>query len=236
MPRRIFAPGLSRATKALVVGTLLLVALALALLARAWAPIPPRPAHATLASAPAPSEPAPTDERTPEIRGHVLDAEGNAVEGATVRLVSASALYTVYREARSDRAGAFSFPRAVPWRLRVVADHAPDGIVTSAVLHTSEGQTTEVTPVLSAAGGVRGTVVDAQGHPVTGAVISVEGVPWIVAAATSDEAGAFRLTNVPGETTSLVAVARGYRTARASGLAKTRRSSSSASCSRARIP
>jgi hypothetical protein len=96
----------------------------------------------------------------------------------------------------------------------VVAEHGADGVVTSAVLQAAQRQTVEVTLVLSAASGVRGVVVDAQERPVAGAVVSVEGVPWMVSA-TSDEAGAFRLTTVPDEATSLVAVARGYRTAHA---------------------
>ena len=99
--------------------------------------------------------------------------------------------------------------------MRVVADHGVDGIVTSAVLRVAEKETITITLVLSDAGGVRGTVADNQGHPVAGAVVSVEGVPWIVPAATTDAAGAYHLAVVPDEATSLVAVARGYRTGHA---------------------
>jgi PDZ domain/Carboxypeptidase regulatory-like domain len=213
--RRNFAP-LSRGPQAVALGAFLLLALAVALLARAWAPPPKPETHAAPPLAtPSPSESAALEGPTPEIRGHVLDAEGNAVDGATVRLVSASLPYTVYRDGRSDRTGAFSFPHVGPWRVRVVADHGSDGIVTSAALHVVERTTTEITLVLSAASAVRGIAVDAQNHPIEGAAISVEGVPWSVPAETSDDAGAFRLPSVPEEATSLVAVARGYRTARA---------------------
>jgi Carboxypeptidase regulatory-like domain/PDZ domain len=209
--------GRSRASQAVLFGTMVLVPLTVALvvIARLWSPfaLPPPPALA--ASLPAPSEPSPADDPTPEIRGRILDADGNAVNGATVRLVSTSPPYTVYRNGKSDAAGAFSFAHVGPWRGRVVADHDADGVVTSAVLSAEEGQSLEVTLVLSAAGAVSGIVVDADGHPVAGAVLSVEGVPWIVPAATSDETGSFRLDTVPHEATSLVAVARGYRTARA---------------------
>jgi len=202
-------------SKVFVLGALLLVACAV-LVARRWVRAPQPPVHVTVASPTATlSAPTPADDRTPEIRGHVLDADGNAVNGATVRLVSAAPPYSVYREETSDTAGAFSFARVGPWRVRVVADHGADGIVTSAVLQASAAQTLEITLVLSAAGAVRGTVVDAQDHPVAGATVSIEGVPWIVPAATSDAAGAFRFTSVPDEATSLVAVARGYRTATA---------------------
>jgi hypothetical protein len=208
--------GRSRASQALLFGTMLLVPLAAAVgvIARLWTPfaLPPPALAASVSAGP---ERSPEDDPTPEIRGHILDAEGSPVNGATVRLVSTSPPYTVYRNTRSDRGGAFSFAHVGPWRGRVVADHDPDGVVTSAVLYADAGQSTEVTLVLSASGAVRGTVVDADGHPVAGAEVSVEGVSWIVPAATSDDTGSFRLNTVPHEATSLVAVARGYRTARA---------------------
>lgn len=206
----------ARTTPRLVaLAAMLLVPLAAVIVVLAWKPSPtPAPVPSASASA-STTAAAPVEDRTPEILGHILDADGNAVNGATVRLVSPSPPYTVYRDTKTDRAGAFSFPHVAPWRVRVVADHDPDGVVTSAALQSPDGGTTEITLVLSAAGAVRGTVVDADDHPVPGAVLTVEGVPWIVPAATSDDAGAFRIPTVPHEATSLVAVARGYRTARA---------------------
>ncbi len=209
-------PPSSRALVALAALALLVSLVAMVvLLARAWAP--PRPPVAHSAPTPSSSAPAPLPEedRTPEIRGRILDADGNPVRGARVRLVSIRPPFTVYREGETGEAGVFSFAHVGPWRVRVVGEHGDDGIVTSAVLDASERRTIDVTLVLSAAGAVRGIVSDDQGHPVAGAVVSVEGVPWIVPAATSDAAGAFRLTTVPDEATSLVAVARGFRTARA---------------------
>jgi hypothetical protein len=215
--------GRLRANQALLLGTMVLVPLSLVLIviARPWTHAPPPAPPALVApesSATDPGPPAapPPEDLTPEIRGHILDADGAAVNGATVRLVSTSPPYSVYRNTKTDAAGAFSFAHVGPWRGHVVADHDPDGVVTSAVLHAEPGESTDVTLVLSAAGAVRGTVVDAQDHPVAGASLSVEGVPWIVPASTSDAAGSFRLNTVPHEATSLVAVARGYRTARAS--------------------
>src|SRR5579883_1481243 len=166
------------------------------------------------ASASALGASAPQEDRTPEIRGRILDAEGEPVSGAAVRVVYPRPPYTVFHETTTDRAGAFSFAHVRPGRVRVVADHDPRGVVTSAELVTEEGKTTEISLVLSAAGVVRGAVVDAADHPVAGATLSVEGTPWITRTATSDAAGAFALTTVPREATSLVAVARGYRTAR----------------------
>jgi Carboxypeptidase regulatory-like domain/PDZ domain len=183
------------------------------LVARARTARPPAPPELT-ASAAAPPPPAPVEDRTPEIRGRILDADGNPVNGAAVRLVSPTVPYTVYDEAKTDAAGRFSFAHVGSERVRVVADHDPDGAVTSAELHVAERQSIEITLVLSAASAVRGTVVDTDDHPVAGATLFVEGVPWIVRSATSDGAGAFRLAIVPNGATSLVAVARGYKTAR----------------------
>ncbi len=176
----------------------------------------PRPPATPVVTATAVSLPPPVlpEDRTPEIRGRILDADGNAVSEAAVRLVSPSMPYTVYAEAKTDGAGHFSFAHVGSERVRVVADHDPDGTVTSAELHVAEGQSTEITLVLSAACAVRGTVVDMDDHPVAGATLFVEGVPWAVRSATSDATGAFRLAIVPNGVTSLVAVARGYKTAR----------------------
>jgi hypothetical protein len=183
----------------------------------AWLPslVPPSALAASSAGVqPAPLSAAKDADGAPEIRGRILDADGNAAAGAVVRLVSPSPPYTVYQGTQADGAGRFSFEHVGPWRVHVVADRDPDGVVSSAELHPIPGQTTEVTLVLSAAGAVRGIVVAGDEHPVAGAVLSVEGVPWIVHGGASDEAGGFRLTTVPREATALVAVARGYRSAR----------------------
>jgi hypothetical protein len=156
------------------------------------------------------------EDRTPEVRGRILDADGNAAGAASVRLVSPSPPFDVFAEVTADAEGAFSFPRVTAARVRVVAQRDPGGVVTSAELLPSPGRSLDVVLVLSAAGAVRGTVVDTEDHPVGGAVITVEGAPWIARRQTSDEAGAFRLTAVPEEATSLVVVARGYRSVRVS--------------------
>lgn len=196
---------------AIAVAALLLVPLASVILARNYAP---QPSAVAAPSPPVPLASDPVEDRTPEIRGRIVDADGNAVDAAVVRLVSPSPPYTVIREMKSDSAGRFSFADVRAWRVRVVADHDPDGVVTSAELHVPEGQTMDITLVLSAASAVRGTVVDADDRAVAGAVLSVEGVPWIVRSATSDAGGAFRLATVPEQAASLVAVARGFKTAR----------------------
>ncbi len=191
---------------------LLLVPLVAVVVARAFGPSPTIAAASASASSVVTVEPA--DDRTPEIRGQIVDADGNAVAGADVRLVSPRPPYSIFRETKTGPGGRFSFANVRAWDVRVVADHDPDGVVSSAELHVADGQTMEITLVLSAASAVRGTVVDGEEHPVGGVVVSVEGAPWIVRSATSDATGAFRLAAVPQEAASIVAVARGYKTAK----------------------
>jgi hypothetical protein len=205
--------GLPRPTARILLFAMVVVPLSAVFLGRAFMSSLPR---FTLPSPPraVPQEPGPAEDRTPEIRGRVLDANGDAVEGAVVRLVSPTPPYAVLRDAKSDAAGRFSFARVRDERVRLVADRDPDAVASSAELHAQEGKTIEITLVLSLANTVRGAVVDAQDRPVEGARVSVEGAPWTVPSMTTDGAGSFQLTKVPEEATSLVAVARGYKTAR----------------------
>jgi hypothetical protein len=156
----------------------------------------------------------PPVESAAEIHGRILDANGDPVNGAVVRLVSALSPQGALRDTKSDAEGRFSFERLAPAAVRVVAEHDPDGAVTSAELDVGDAGSIEITLVLSATASVLGTVVDSDDHPVAGAKISIEGAPWTVRSATSDATGSFRLTAVPKEALSLAAVALGYRTAR----------------------
>jgi hypothetical protein len=187
--------------------------LALSLLPKAH-PVPATWAASLATSSREADVPPKAEDRTPEVRGRILDASGNPVDGAAVRLVSPRPPYLVVRETKTDASGAFSLAHVRQESVRVAADRDPDGIVTSAELRTGRGQTTEVTLVLSAASTVLGTVVGADDKPVQGVALSAEGVPWNVRRGSSDAAGAFRLTTVPLEATTLVAMARGFRTER----------------------
>jgi len=196
---------------AVVLFALLLPPVAAALSIRALWPASPKAAAPTVS---AHAEASPKEDLTPEIRGRILDADGNPVRSAAVRLVSPGPPYKVYRDATSDGAGSFSFAHLGPERVRVVADHDPEGFVSSAELQATTGRSEEVTLVLSPTSGVRGAVIDGEDHPVAGATLSVEGIPWRVPSATSDEGGTFRMIVVPDQAASLLAVARGYKAAR----------------------
>jgi hypothetical protein len=192
---------------------MLAVPAAIAIFARSLLPAPPA-APPTITSAPAPPEPTTPEDRAAEIHGRILDANGDPVEGAAVRLVSAGSPSRVLRAAKSAAGGSFSFAGVGPDAVRVVADHGSDGAVSSADLRVADGRSIEITLVLSTTGSVFGTVVDADDHPVAGATLSILGALWTVPDTTSDPAGAFRFVAVPREATFLAAVATGYRAAR----------------------
>jgi len=178
----------------------------------------PEPVAPTVAAIPLdePASPQPSADpanQTPALRGKILDSQGNPAPGANVRLITPAAPYRVLHDTTSDREGSFAF-ELVAGRVRVVADRDPAGFVTSAVLETTGGASKDITLVLSATSGIRGTVADAHARPIGGARITVEGMPWTVPIATSDNAGAFHQIVVPNEATAVVVQAQGYETAR----------------------
>ncbi len=197
----------------LLIGLMVLVPIAAALGVRMLT-APPSMRSLGTVTPPSPVSPPVVPIATPQVRGRILDADGSAVAGATVHLVSAFLQPALLAETTSDADGAFSVVHVGTLRLRVDAEHEPEGAIRSADLAAVEGQTLAVTLVLGPAS-VRGTVVDAADRPVAGAALSVEGAPWPIAGATSDESGAFRMAAVPFEATAVVAVASGYKAAHA---------------------
>jgi len=171
--------------------------------------------------APAPASPrarvseptARVDDKTQRIRGKVVDVDGRPVRSATVRVVVPKSPFTVLREATSDGNGAFSFAELDPGRVLLVADHYPEGFGTGEEVEVTPDKSEEVTLVLSATSGVRGTVVDGSERPVSGAMLAVSGVPWRLPNATTDTAGAFRMIVVPDQATAIVASAQGFKSA-----------------------
>jgi hypothetical protein len=151
----------------------------------------------------------------PGLRGRILDADGNPVAGASVRILAltrAGAPAASIRDERTTPAGAFAFTHLGAMRLRVAAEHEPEGVVTSAVIALAEegsGASQELTLVLAPTA-VRGDVVDGQDRPLPGVTLSFEGAPWFTRTATTDDRGAFRITAVPLEATAMEVAARGF--------------------------
>src|SRR5580692_9390810 len=119
---------------AAVLVPMLIVPLAAVLSLRVFWPAPTRVAAPAL---PPVTALAAAEDRTPEVRGRILDADGNPVQGANVRLLSPARPYTVFRDAVSERGGLFSFARVSPGRVRVAADHGADGFASSAELEAA---------------------------------------------------------------------------------------------------
>ncbi len=158
------------------------------------------------------------DPASPPLRVRVVDTDGTAIGGASVRLVSLDAASLVLAEVQTDITGHAAFAVVPAGRhLHAIASHDPEGVVTSTEVIAREGQPIDLELVLSAAETIVGTVVDAEEHPVAKAALSIEGMPWAIAESSATDAdGAFRLTTVPHEAATLVATARGYLPGRVS--------------------
>ena len=178
---------------------------------------PPSPASWAASLAPESAEASVAhraEDRSPEILGRILDAEGNP---STTRPFASSprARPTPFTARRGPTPPGSSRSRAFPYGPRVSRPSTdPDGIAISAELAVAQGQTTELTLVLSAASTLRGTVVDGTTIPSRARPCRSRARRGSRRRTTSDAAGAFRLTAVPLQASSLVAVARGYKTAR----------------------
>jgi protocatechuate 3,4-dioxygenase beta subunit len=146
----------------------------------------------------------------PQLQGHIVDASGNAVNGATVRVLASA--HTI-AETVTDSAGRFAFDRLASGSVRVEADHDPEGAVDSAAI-TISSTPTDLTLVLAPAS-IEGVVVDGEkGEPIANASLSFEDVSFTTPTATTDEKGAFHFAAVPFEARTIVAVANGFRASR----------------------
>ncbi len=196
---------------------MLLVPLGILAIGRALIPALDRLETITASSdTPSAAPPSSAAAEAPGLHVKVTDSEGRPMDGAGVHLVSPSAPYEQADEARTDPTGSATFPHPHLDRLRVIAVHYPQGVVTSDEIVLKEDETTEVELIVSSADAIVGKVVDTSDHPVGGATLAVDGMPWALAPTTVTESdGTFRLTTVPHEAGALVAVARGFRTGRA---------------------
>lgn len=167
--------------------------------------------------APAPSASGTTEPSTPEgkvlLSGRVVDSEGESVDGVSVTAYSGNRAIKVGNQTTSDH-GAYSFALD-PGRIVLVAEHDEKGMVASASLLLSEGAVMRnLVLALAPVRTIRGKVVSAEdGTPIAGAVIKIEGVPWLQREATSEPDGAYRLLRMPSYEATLRASAVGYRSA-----------------------
>jgi len=155
--------------------------------------------------------------RGPSLRVRVTDTEGNLIGGVPIQILDSSTPPALLGEGVSGPGGSATFVTVPLPHVRVVASHEPEGVVTSSEIAITEGETTDIELVLTTAEAIRGTAVDEADHPVAAVALSVEGMPWATPpGAATDAEGAFRLVTIPHEATTLVAIARGYQTAKVS--------------------
>ncbi|MCS6900003.1 MAG: carboxypeptidase regulatory-like domain-containing protein [Myxococcales bacterium] len=172
---------------------------------RPWYPdVPPVPA-------PTSSQETPPPEGKVLLSGRVVDGEGEPVEGARVVVYSDSRVQRVGEQA-TTRHGVYRF-ELDPGRLVLVAEHDDKGMVASAELLLDQGAV--VRNLVLALGPVRtvlGKVTDEDGSPVVGAVLRVEGVPWLQRESTSETDGSYKILRMPSQEASLRVIAPGYQT------------------------
>ena len=73
--------------------------------------------------------PVPTAPRVVQLEGRILTSNGDAVNGAHVHVISGS---RAVAETATDSAGHFAFDHLANGRVRVEAEHDPEGAVRSA--------------------------------------------------------------------------------------------------------
>jgi protocatechuate 3,4-dioxygenase beta subunit len=164
------------------------------------------------------------------VAGRVVDPQGEGIRGALVLLQilptrvdgggGEAPLPGNDRQVETDEAGAFAADDLPPGRLslRASAHGFQEGRLRDLTLAAGESLP-EITLRLSPAGSVEGTVLDAEGHGVAGARITVAAAagdgsqPGAVANGTSDETGAFHLEGLPPGPARLAAEHPDYRRA-----------------------
>lgn len=198
------------------VGAMIAVPLVLLVVALIYIPKLRSRASEPLFSAPAPVS-SEADAAVPAgkvlLSGHVVDGEGEPVDGARVVVYQGSRAVRL-TEQTTRGGGAYSF-ELDPGRFTLVADHDDKGMVASADLSLSAGATVRnLVLALGAVRTVRGRVVSAEdGSPVAGAALRVEGLNWLQRSATSDADGSYQIARVPGAEASLQVTAPGYKSA-----------------------
>jgi hypothetical protein len=148
------------------------------------------------------------------IAGRIVDDDGEPVEGAQVGVYSALPPFARLRSFTTTGDGVFSFAPAPVGRVRVIAEHDEKGIVTSAELTLTQGNSVQgLLLALGEAHTIRGTVEDKEGTPIAHATVTIDTTPGLVRASATDEKGVFRVSRVPRGATLAVAKADGFEDA-----------------------
>lgn len=149
------------------------------------------------------------------LAGRVVDSEGEPVSGAHVMVYSGNRAILAGEQMSAD-AGAYSFSLH-PGKFVVVADHNEKGMVASTEILLSEGAIMRnFVLVLAPTHVLRGKVTSAEdGTPVAGALLKIEGIPWLQRETTSTLDGTYRILRLPSYEATLQITAVGYRSTKA---------------------
>jgi hypothetical protein len=130
------------------------------------------------------------------VGGKIVDAEGEPVAGASVRVVRGGDAASA-RATASDAAGAFHFTDLPAGAARVVAEQGDKGAVASAELALVSGQSVDdLVLTLQPGHVVRGRVSDEEGQPLDDATVAIEGAPWLTRVTRTSEGGGYLVAHV----------------------------------------
>lgn len=152
----------------------------------------------------------PVQTRT-QLKGKVVDFDGDPVENAQITVVGPTSNFHVLRSGTSDPNGLFTFLDLPPVHVHVIAENPEEGITSSAELPiAADGPPTEITLTLAPGRKVKGVVTDEDGKPIADAHVNAEGPAYLPRLATSGQDGKFELPRLVPETLSVLASARGF--------------------------
>ncbi len=147
----------------------------------------------------------------PEVRGRVVDEDGEPVEGAQVTLVGEGPVFVSQSSQHSGKRGEFVFSQVARHRVLVIAEHEEKGVVISAELTLGPGDVIhDLVLALAPTHAVKGRVLTAEGVPIKGAQVQADGPAWLDRAATAGEDGSFVLPRLPAQVRGVRAVADGF--------------------------
>ncbi|MEM1449696.1 MAG: carboxypeptidase regulatory-like domain-containing protein [Planctomycetota bacterium] len=147
--------------------------------------------------------------RAVEVTGHVVDANGDPVVGATVTAHPRRLVHTT-----TDGAGRFRLGRIDPAKERTWLTASREGFLDGSLTIDTASTEDDVEIVLGAGCRVTGRVVTRDGAPVPGATVWVGSSPGVGGpSARADASGTFLLETAPAGRTSLWAVQAGYAAA-----------------------
>ncbi len=153
------------------------------------------------------AQPQPQPQSPPAGNGSISGSVSNSVTGVPLPRVHVSVIVLSNTSAQSfaaltDAEGKFAIGKLPPGRFIVNVDRAgfvapPNGNRLSDSQLRPDEKKEDVKLTLTPTGAISGRVLNAGGGEVQGAIVSLDGAPFGINPATTDEKGQFRITGVP---------------------------------------